>query len=76
MSEKNGMHLYLAEIMSWLTISVLCIVTEALLTNILLSTVAAENTTCAAKRLLSGLCDAVVHLDSDFRIIRATPHHS
>ena len=64
---------FVTQMLVWLFTTFLCIVTETLLTDLLWNEATAKRASRAAERLLSGLCDAVVRLDADLRIIKAAP---
>lgn len=59
---------------TWLMTTALCIITQHWITEMLHNEVVANLAKRDADKLLSGLCDSVVRLDSGLRIKKASPH--
>jgi len=73
-SGHNGtVEFCLNELVSWICITSLCRLTEAGLKEELQNELLATSAKQATERLLAGLCDTVVRLGKDFRIVQATP---
>lgn len=61
------------ELLSWALTTVLCMVSEFWCTEFIRNELALNDAKLAAERLLDSFCDSVVRLDSDLRIVKATP---
>ena len=72
-SPHSAAFLCLGEMFVYVCTTTVCVLTEAWFADLLQNEAEAIGAKQAVERLLHGLCDAVVDLDSDLRIIKAAP---